>query len=108
MVVTASKTVHQVVMFLDLVSERLLLIAALSWVLALLASSLPLLVWWLWIATLFVLVVGHIGAGSKMFLPVLAIRIVILVFIFSPFTRVRSASSSTLTWALWYPLLLLG
>ena len=72
-VVPASKTVHQVVMFLDLITKWLLLIAALSWVLALLAllaSSLPLLVWWL--------VVDHVRAGSKILLPLLVIWIVIL------------------------------
>ena len=99
-VVPASKTVHQVVMFLDIVTERLLLIVALSWVMALLTSILPLLVWWL--------VVGHVGTGSKILLPLLPIWIVILVFLFTPFTRVRSAASSTMRWALWYPMLLLG
>ena len=79
-VVPASKTVHQVVILLDLVTERLLLITVLSWMLALLASSLPLLVWW-W-------VVGHVGAGSEILLPLLDIWIVILAFLFMPFTPV--------------------
>ena len=74
-------------MLLDIVTKRLLLNAALSWVLALLASSLPLLVW-LCVATLILLVVGHVGAGSKILLLLLAIRIVILAFLFSPFTRI--------------------
>ena len=41
-VLSASKTVHKVVLFFNLVTKRLLLIEALSWVLALLAISLPL------------------------------------------------------------------
>ena len=55
-VIPASKTVHQVVMLLNLVTKRLVLIAALSWVLELLASSMPLLVWWLYLATLIVMI----------------------------------------------------
>ena len=82
-VIPASKTVNQVVMFLVLVTDKFLLIAALSGVLALLASSLPLLV------------VGHVGAGSEILLPLLAIWIVILAFLFTSFTRNRSAASST-------------
>ena len=87
-VVPASKTVHQFVMLLILVTKRLLLIVALSWVLTLLSSSLPLLFWWLCIATLVVLVVGHVAASSKILLPLLAIWILILAFLFTPFTRV--------------------
>ena len=87
-VVPASKTVHQVVMFLYLVTKRLLLIAALSWMLDLMASSLTLLVWWLCVATVTVLVVHHVGDGSKILLPLLAIWIVILAFLFMPLTRI--------------------
>ena len=65
-------------MFLDLVTERLLLISALSWVLVLLVSSLSLLV------------VGHAGAGYKILLPLLAIWIVILAF----FLRLLPASEA--------------
>ena len=66
-VVPASKTVHQVVMFFNLVTGRLLLISELSWVLVLLDSSLKLLVWWLCVATVTVLVVGHVVAGPNFF-----------------------------------------
>ena len=75
-------------MLLDLVTERLLLTAALSWVLDLLASSLPLWVWWLCVATLMLLFVGQVGAGSEILLPLLALRIVILAYLFSSFTCV--------------------
>ena len=64
-------------MFLDLVTERLLLTAALSWVLAFLARSLPSWVWWLCVATLI-----DVGAGSEILLPLLAIWIVILASLF--------------------------
>ena len=80
-VVSKSKTVHQIVMLLDLVIERLL-IAVLSWVLDLFARSLPSWVCWLCVATLMLLFVGHIGAGSEILLPLLSVRIVILAFIF--------------------------
>ena len=69
-------------MLLDLVTERLLLTAEFSWVLAVLASSLPLWVWWLCVSTLMVFFVGHVGVGSKILLLLLAIHIVILAFLF--------------------------
>ena len=67
-------------MLLDLVTKKLLLTAALSWVLALMVRSTPSWVWWLCVAILMVLFVGHVGAGSEILLPLLAIWIVIMAF----------------------------
>ena len=63
-------------MLFDLVTERLL-IAALSWVLDFLVKILTSWVWWLCMATWLVGFIGHVGAGSKILLPLLAIWIVI-------------------------------
>ena len=84
-IVSTSKTVHQIVMLLDLVTKRLLIVV-LSWVLELLDRSVPSWVWWLCVATLILLFVGHVGAGSEILLPLLAVWIVMQAFLFYSFT----------------------
>ena len=80
-IVSTTKAVHKILMLLDIVTE-MLLIAVVSWVLDLLTRSLPSWVWWLCVATLMLLFVGHVAAGSEILLPLLAVRIVILAFLF--------------------------